>query len=96
MIKSNHTYLLMKLKLASFSFVFFHNVIEFLLFQSGVKRNTSRQESTKNKKNPVVIGIVTIVLVEGKNLLAMDDNGYSDPYVKGRLGNERFKSKVQL
>lgn len=40
-------------------------------------------------------GIVNIVLVEGQNLMAMDDNGLSDPYVKFRLGQEKYKSKVR-
>lgn len=41
-------------------------------------------------------GIVNIVLVEGQNLMAMDDNGLSDPYVKFRLGQEKYKSKVRV
>ena len=38
--------------------------------------------------------VVTIVLIDGQNLVARDDDGSSDPYVKFRLGNERYKSKV--
>jgi Ca2+-dependent lipid-binding protein len=38
---------------------------------------------------------VTIALVEGKNLLACDpETGTSDPYVKFRLGNEKYKSRI--
>ena len=38
--------------------------------------------------------IVRVVLVEGENLLSMDDNGLSDPYVRFRLQNEKYKTKV--
>lgn len=38
--------------------------------------------------------IVRIVLVEGENLLSMDDNGLSDPYVRFKLQNEKYKTKV--
>lgn len=38
--------------------------------------------------------VVTIVLIDGRSLVARDDDGFSDPYVKFRLGNERYKSKV--
>jgi len=38
--------------------------------------------------------VVTVFLVEGRDLLAMDEEGTSDPYCKFRLGNERFKTKT--
>lgn len=37
---------------------------------------------------------MNIVLVEGRNLMSKDDNEISDAYVKFRLGNEKYKSKV--
>lgn len=37
---------------------------------------------------------MNIVLVEGRNLMSKDNNEVSDAYVKFRLGNEKYKSKV--
>ncbi|XP_039198452.1 multiple C2 and transmembrane domain-containing protein 1 isoform X2 [Crotalus tigris] len=39
-------------------------------------------------------GIVSITLIEGHGLKAMDSNGLSDPYVKFRLGHQKYKSKI--
>ncbi|XP_076336283.1 multiple C2 and transmembrane domain-containing protein-like isoform X2 [Tachypleus tridentatus] len=47
----------------------------------------------KKQKTQLWDCVVTIVLVEGKNFLSMDENGFSDPYVKFRLGNEKYRSK---
>uniref|UniRef100_A0A0K2T164 C2 domain-containing protein n=1 Tax=Lepeophtheirus salmonis TaxID=72036 RepID=A0A0K2T164_LEPSM len=48
---------------------------------------------SSNKKATPWSATVNIVLVEGKNLTAMDFEGTSDPYCKFRLGNDRYKSK---
>ena len=38
--------------------------------------------------------VVKIVLIEAKNLISMDKNNLSDPYIIVRLQSEKFRSKV--
>ena len=39
--------------------------------------------------------VVNIVLIEARNLPTIDDkNGLADPYVRFKLGNEKYKSKI--
>ncbi|KAG0719232.1 Multiple C2 and transmembrane domain-containing protein 1 [Chionoecetes opilio] len=62
-----------------------------------LQRGGSRlAEQQRRLKCQIWSSVVTIVLVEGKNLLPMDTDGTSDPYVKFRLGNEKYKSKADL
>ncbi|CAH0552190.1 unnamed protein product [Brassicogethes aeneus] len=59
------------------------------------QRNSRIQDVNKRLKSQIWSSVVTIVLVEGKNLLACDpETGTSDPYVKFRLGNEKYKSRI--
>ncbi|XP_063432258.1 multiple C2 and transmembrane domain-containing protein 1-like isoform X3 [Mytilus trossulus] len=64
--------------------------------QSSRVKSTRMGDAAKKMKNQIWTGVVTIVLVEGSNLIAMDDNGFSDPYVKFKLGTEKYKSKHKL
>ncbi|XP_026491909.2 multiple C2 and transmembrane domain-containing protein isoform X6 [Vanessa tameamea] len=58
-------------------------------------KNTRLSDVNKRLKAQIWSSVVTIVLVEAKNLPAMDlDSRSSDPYCKFRLGNEKYKSKV--
>ncbi|XP_026316222.1 multiple C2 and transmembrane domain-containing protein [Hyposmocoma kahamanoa] len=58
-------------------------------------KNTRLSDVNKKLKAQIWSSVVTIVLVEAKNLQAMDlDTRSSDPYCKFRLGNEKYKSKV--
>ncbi|XP_015668174.1 multiple C2 and transmembrane domain-containing protein 1 isoform X1 [Protobothrops mucrosquamatus] len=50
--------------------------------------------SDLHRKAQLWRGIVSIVLIEGHGLKAMDSNGLSDPYVKFRLGHQKYKSKI--
>lgn len=58
------------------------------------QRNTKLCDMNRRLKSQIWSSVVTIVLVEGKNLLPMDIDGFSDPYAKFRLGSEKYKSKV--
>ncbi|XP_049724289.1 multiple C2 and transmembrane domain-containing protein 1 isoform X4 [Elephas maximus indicus] len=50
--------------------------------------------SDLHRKSHLWRGIVSITLIEGRSLKAMDSNGLSDPYVKFRLGHQKYKSKI--
>ncbi|XP_053154650.1 multiple C2 and transmembrane domain-containing protein 1 isoform X10 [Hemicordylus capensis] len=50
--------------------------------------------SDLHRKAQLWRGIVSITLIEGRELKAMDPNGLSDPYVKFRLGHQKYKSKI--
>jgi Ca2+-dependent lipid-binding protein len=38
--------------------------------------------------------VLNIILIDGSDLKAMDSNGLSDPYVKIKMDNEKYRSKV--
>ncbi|XP_044263295.1 multiple C2 and transmembrane domain-containing protein isoform X2 [Tribolium madens] len=59
------------------------------------QKNSRVADVNKRLKSQIWSSVVTIALVEGKNLLACDpETGTSDPYVKFRLGNEKYKSRI--
>uniref|UniRef100_A0A7N8WLZ0 Multiple C2 domains, transmembrane 1a n=1 Tax=Mastacembelus armatus TaxID=205130 RepID=A0A7N8WLZ0_9TELE len=50
--------------------------------------------SDVHRKAQLWRGIVSISLIEGHSLKPMDANGLSDPYVKFRMGHQKYKSKT--
>ncbi|XP_053734907.1 multiple C2 and transmembrane domain-containing protein 1-like isoform X3 [Synchiropus splendidus] len=59
-----------------------------------VNKQQAQRLAELHRKSQLWRGIANIALIEGRNLIPMDSNGLSDPYVKFRLGHQKYRSKT--
>ncbi|XP_066129929.1 multiple C2 and transmembrane domain-containing protein 1 isoform X8 [Saccopteryx bilineata] len=75
-----------------------HRDVTMLMRKSWKRSSKFQTQSVRlsdvHRKSHLWRGIVSIMLIEGRDLKAMDSNGLSDPYVKFRLGHQKYKSKI--
>ncbi|XP_049324626.1 multiple C2 and transmembrane domain-containing protein 1 isoform X2 [Astyanax mexicanus] len=71
-----------------------------LLTRSWKRASKQQQQGQRlcevHRKSQLWCSVVSVGLVEGRDLRPMDQNGLSDPYVKFRLGSEKYRSKTVL
>ncbi|KAL2079692.1 hypothetical protein ACEWY4_025436 [Coilia grayii] len=69
-----------------------------MLLRRSWKRSSKHHQSLRlsdvHRKAQLWRGIVSISLIEARGLQPMDSNGFSDPYVKFRMGHQKYKSKT--
>ncbi|XP_059403685.1 multiple C2 and transmembrane domain-containing protein 1-like isoform X5 [Carassius carassius] len=68
-----------------------------MLMRRSWKRSSKHQSlrlSDVHRKAQLWRGIVSISLIKAHDLQPMDANGLSDPYVKFRMGHQKYKSKT--
>ncbi|CAM6031378.1 unnamed protein product, partial [Sphagnum compactum] len=58
------------------------------------QRNPKLADASRRLKSQIWSSVVTIVLVEAKGLPPDLEGGIDEPFVKFRLGNEKYKSKI--
>ncbi|KAJ6643284.1 Multiple C2 and transmembrane domain-containing protein [Pseudolycoriella hygida] len=58
------------------------------------QRHPRLADASKRLKSQIWSSVVTIVLVEAKNLPVDNENNINEHYVRFRLGNEKYKSKT--
>lgn len=72
-----------------------HAPYQVLVSVCAIQQQQSARLADLHRKSQLWRGIVSIALIEGRNLIPMDPNGLSDPYVKFRLGQQKYRSKVR-